>query len=53
METPPLPQKPEPVGPPVAIVLIVLVLLIGGIYFFLSQQDKWRPSPPLESVPQA
>ena len=53
METPPSPQKPEPVGPPVAIVLVVLVFLIGGVYFFLSQQDKWRPSPPLESVPQA
>lgn len=51
--TPKETQKPEPIGPFAAIVIVVLILAIGGIYFFISNQNKLRPAPPLEYYNQA
>jgi hypothetical protein len=46
-------QKNEPIGPFFGIVLVVLVLLAGGIYFFLSEQNKLERAEPLEYYDQA
>lgn len=45
METPPANKKPEPMGPLAAIFVIVLVFIVGGIYFLVMQQEQ-RQTPP-------
>jgi len=40
MSPPDTPKKEEPVGPMVGIVIIVLVFVVGGIYFLLMEQKK-------------
>ena len=42
MEDSPMPnqRKESGVGPMVATIIIVLVLAIGGVYFFITQQMK-------------
>ncbi len=37
---PPTPKQSEPVGPMVGVIIIVLVLLAGGIYFLFSESQK-------------
>ncbi len=45
MDSPPQHTKPEPVGPMVAIVIIVLVFALGGLYFFIKQQMEQQALP--------
>jgi len=37
--------KPEPVGPLVAIVIVVIILGLGGAYFFIIQKSKFNSTP--------
>lgn len=33
-------NKPQAVGPFVAVIIIVLVVAIGGVYFFIQQEHR-------------
>ncbi len=53
MQSSPQSTKTEPVGPFVGIILVILIILLGGVYFFLNEQSKLRPAPPMEATGQA
>lgn len=46
-------QKDAPIGPFFGIVLVVMLLLGGAIYFFLSAQNELERAEPLEYYNQA
>lgn len=54
METPPIPTEEKRnesgVGPMVAIIIVVILLALGGIYFFVTQEMKLNQTPPNEQV---
>ena len=35
-------QKPQPVGPMFATAIIVLIFLVGGVYFLIKQEERLR-----------
>ncbi|MCX6819971.1 MAG: hypothetical protein NT019_01645 [Candidatus Adlerbacteria bacterium] len=47
-ETPPVDveivekQKPQPMGPMFAAVIVVLIFIVGGIYFLIKQEQRLR-----------
>jgi hypothetical protein len=40
-------QRPQ-VGPMAAIVIVVILLALGGIYFFITQEMKLHQTPPVQ-----
>jgi len=46
------PQR-EPVGPLVAIIIVVIMLGLGGAYFFIIQKSKFYQTPAPDSPLQA
>jgi hypothetical protein len=43
-------ERPQhsPVGPMAAIVIVVILLALGGIYFFITQEMKLHQTPPVD-----
>jgi len=51
METTPMPERKESgVGPIAGTVIIVILLVLGGIYFFVTQEMKLHQQPQNEQV---
>ena len=54
MEIPPADYNPKEsrqgVGPTVAIVIIVLLLAIGGVYFLITEEMERRDTPSSEQA---
>ncbi|MBI2005037.1 hypothetical protein HYS79_02685 [Patescibacteria group bacterium] len=42
------PQR-EPVGPLAAIIIVVIMLGLGGAYFFITQKSKFNSTPAPDS----
>ena len=38
-------QKQNGVGPSVGITIVVILFILGGIYFFITQEMKLRAAP--------
>ncbi len=51
MSDSPLPEqqgKKQPAGPGIAVFVIVLLFVLGGIYFFVTQEMKLHNAPAAE-----
>lgn len=45
------PQKKGPVGPTVGIVIILLLMILGGLYFWKEQSSRPNPNANLPYIP--
>lgn len=52
MDESPLPQEKNEsgVGPTVGIIILVALFIIGGIYFFITQEKKLNEAPLSETT---
>ena len=53
METPPEKTEKEGVGPFVGIIIVVILIALGGIYFLIQQQMKLQAPPVNENQAQS
>jgi hypothetical protein len=44
-------KKAEPIGPVVGIIIIILVLALGGLYFWGRELNKQHTEEPLPFIP--